>query len=510
MMPTRRWMTAFAIGVFALAFFANGCGGGNGYTPPPSGPTVTVAAAPASVSLGNQVTVTWSSTNVTSCSASGDWSGTKSVSGSETETPATAGTKSYTLTCTGAGGSASATATVAVIDDMAKLVSVDLADAFCPAECMLLVTINGTNFKLGDTLYFGSTAIPLASDNVESSEVKIIGIFDTPHYFPGRQKVYVDRGGRSSNALYFSFLGNLNTLALSTTEAFQLDQGRGYVVVYDLTSGAKLREFPLGRLMYDIAFDDGKNLVVYTHSYGVGFDEPSGNAFGGINDVFPPMAVSARDGYACVSEPAANRIIGLDLSQDTPPIVPAAVGDNPWNVVMTSFGSRLACVSYNAGDSQLSVVKVPDMILWNSTTLTGLTPMGKLPDIALGGWQLAVIEVSPTVKIAAALSRHDKKIVFTKIEADSAGNLTLTELPTVTLDGVPFRIAADNVHGTLVAAMDDNVAGITRFVKIDPATGAVTELQTTTTLFTAGLAVSADGSQIIGCEGSNCAFLPNQ
>ena len=73
----------------------------------------------------------------------------------------------------------------------------------------------------------------------------------------------------------------------------------------------------------------------------------------------------------------------------------------------------------------------------------------------------------------------------------------------------PFRIVADNANGALIVA--DVEAGLTRFLRVDVATGVVTpsELQATTDLLAVGLAISADGSKIYAAMRDQFQILSN-
>lgn len=526
-------------------FLLTGCGGGNGTQPPPPEQiTVTISPATATVTIGSTQQFTAAVTGTTNTAVT--WSvspangGTVSATGMYTApaTVPTGGTCTVTATSQ-ADSTKSASATVTVKDDMAQLTSIDPQSDFCLAECMPLVTVYFSGGRAGDVLNFGSFSTPLTADNVAAGQIQLVFAYDTDHYVPGRQMVFFARGDRTSNALFWSFLGDLNTVAVSSAtqvssaEVFENDQNLKKISAWDPQTGAKLREFPsAGWLVRGIAYDDGTGNLLFTVS-GAVFEATTADGDGvgstGYFDV-DPLAIAAKGGYGCNSQPPDDSLTILDLSA---PVnsrmspVSMAIGNNPWNTAMVSLGGQLACIVFNAGDSQLSVVKVPETSLWNSTTLVGLTEMGNLPDIVFGGWQMAVLEPSETVKIVAALSRYDKKVVLTKITVDDAGNLTFTDMGTVVLDpkldlnlkivGAPFRIAADSVHGIFIVALDDNVAGLTRFASINPATGAVAQLGSTSSLLAVGFAVSPDGSKLIACQNAQsasnsakCEFPPNQ
>ena len=59
-------------------------------------------------------------------------------------------------------------------------------------------------------------------------------------------------------------------------------------------------------------------------------------------------------------------------------------------------------------------------------------------------------------------------------------------------------------------ASADAPAILTRFTKVDAATGATSQLSTTTPLLAVGLLVSADGTKIYAAERNQLAVLNNQ
>src|SRR5258708_35879135 len=106
---------------------------------------------------------------------------------------------------------------------------------------------------------------------------------------------------------------------------------------------------------------------------------------------------------------------------------------------------------------------------------------------------------------AAILSRVHQDLCFVNLETQAVTG-------TYALPSDPFRIAADNSHGMLLVALagPTGLSGGTRFAKIDPATGTVTALQSTSSLLAVGITVSQDGRQIIACMRDACEAKPNQ
>ncbi len=62
----------------------------------------------------------------------------------------------------------------------------------------------------------------------------------------------------------------------------------------------------------------------------------------------------------------------------------------------------------------------------------------------------------------------------------------------------------------LIVAVDDYLAGVTRFGSVNPTTGVMTQLTATTPKLTVGLAVSPLDGRIIGCERDACDFMLEQ
>ncbi len=394
---------------------------------------------------------------------------------------------SAALICTvtnSVGKTATATATVALQYDTPVISSFSTVGIMCQAECLITVVVTGSGFYVGGTLYEDSTPMSLvsASTNVtgqpnmlpisENDRVAFIMIFDTPHYDPHRIKFSAaspndGHGGGTSNTVYLGFYGNQNTVALSignqnTTaptpaEVFQAYQAQSVIYKFLLSDGTSDGNFL--QAAHGISVDDKSGNLLLTPPWGIMEIAPSGQQVGGAWINLYSIAVAAKGGYGCAAQPYDGSLTSLDLSQ-LPRLSPVimAIGNEPWNVAMTKLGGEFACVAFNAGDLQLSVVKVPETQLWNFTTLVGLTPLGDLQSPPDGGWQLAVFDVSTTVKIIAVLSQHDKLVVFKQLQLDeNTGLVAINDLAQTPISwvinsdqqltgapvllGIPFRIA---------------------------------------------------------------------
>jgi hypothetical protein len=143
-----------------------------------------------------------------------------------------------------------------------------------------------------------------------------------------------------------------------------------------------------------------------------------------------------------------------------------------------------------------------NIALKGALTLTGITPASQVPALS-GGWQLVALGSGSASGTAAFLSQFDGTLVFVDLNS-------MTELRRASLQGVPFRIAADETHGTIVVAFADVAAGLTRFASVDVSTATVTALTSTSNLLSVGLLVSADGTQIYAAMRGQLQPLPNQ
>lgn len=319
----------------------------------------------------------------------------------------------------------------------------------------------------------------------------------------------IGQGGGTSNPGYLVFVGNENTLAVSSTVAYQLDQLSGMVHAFDLTSGSHLFDFNIdqtpGDLVVSVAIDDGTGKVIAGQEGNrVGIFTP-GNALGGVGLGQTVMGVAARSNFACVAEDQNNQINYFDLSQASTTLNPVAIAGKPWNVQLTQSGGKTLCVVQTIETPGLSFVSIPGGQLTGFVNFTGMTPASQTA--VNGGWQLAVMEYNTgsgtPVRIAAVMSRADQKVWFVDLSTNQiSGPFAVV--------GDPFRIAADNVHHKLIVALVDPSTGGTKFVSMDPATGVTTPLTTTSSLLAVGLGVSADGAKMYVSMRNQFVILPNQ
>lgn len=518
------------LGLMLTSCGGAGVGANGGASAPVSTPAVTLKAAPATpITSGESVNLTWSSTNATSCTASSlpaesDWSGPKAMSGSQTAKPSATGTQTYTLSCSGAGGTVSASVPVTVTSNSATptIASIVPQSIYLDRESTANnVEIRGSGFLPGCVLHdslFGDTTLPSGTD---PSQIAANISFDTPHYSPGWITFSVSCPSGASNSVNVAFVGNQNTLALSASgEMYQLDQAQGapagqngFVRTFN-PNGTGNGSFLVGALANGIAFGDttGQVLVSYPGGPVVMYDPTTGMAVNTAGVTFAPsVGVATKNGLGCATEPVQGNLscFVVSLNLFNPPFRSVAAGNQPWSLAMVALGAETDAVVYSRESTEIrrySVVDLNDsplITLKGAVTLSGITAADQLQAGVGGGWQVVTFNSGAASGTAAFLSQFDKILVFIDLN-------TMTELTRVTLQGIPFRIAADETHARAIVAFADVTAGLTRFSSVDVVTGTVTKLTSTSALLTTGLAVSADGGSLDGAMRAQLVVLVNK
>jgi len=518
-----------------LALTLTSCGGAGvgangGASASGSAPAVTLKAAPATlITLGESVNLTWSGTNATSCTASsslaeGDWSGPKAMSGSQAVKPSATGTQTYTLSCSGAGGTVSASVPVTVNSNSAAptIGSIVPQSIYLDQEgAANNVQISGSGFLPGCVLHdslFGDTTLPSGTD---PSQIAANLSFDTRHYSPGWITFSVSCPNGASNSANVAFVGNQNTLVLSASgEMYQLDQAQGapagqngFVRTFN-PNGTGNGSFLVGALANGIAFADttGQVLVSYPGGPVVMYDPTTGMAVNTAGVTFAPsVGVATKSGLGCATEPVQGNLscFVVSLNLFNPPFRSVAAGNQPWSLAMVALGTETDAVVYSRESTEIRRYSVMDLndspliTLKGAVTLSGITAADQLQAGVGGGWQVVTFNSGAASGTAAFLSQFDKILVFIDLN-------TMTELTRVTLQGIPFRIAADETHARAIVAFADVTAGLTRFSSVDVVTGTVTKLTSTSALLTTGLAVPADGGSLDGAMRSQLVVLVNK
>jgi hypothetical protein len=383
------------------------------------------------------------------------------------------------------------------------------------------VEVRGSGFLPGCVLHdslFGDTTLPSGTD---PSQIAANLSFDTPHYSPGWITFSVSCPSGASNSVNVAFVGNQNTLALSASgELYQLDQAQGapagqngFVRTFN-RNGTANGSFPVGALANGIAFADttGQVLVSYPRGPVIMFDPTTGMAVNTAGVTFAPsVGVATKNGLGCATEPVQGNLscFVVSLNLFNPPFRSVAAGNQPWSLAMVALGAETDAVVYSRESTEIrrySVVDLNDsplITLKGAVTLSGITAADQLQAGVGGGWQVVTFNSGVASGTAAFLSQFDKILVFIDLN-------TMTELTRVTLQGIPFRIAADETHARAIVAFADVTAGLTRFSSVDVVTGTVTKLTSTSALLTTGLAVSADGGSLDGAMRAQLVVLVNK
>jgi hypothetical protein len=201
----------------------------------------------------------------------------------------------------------------------------------------------------------------------------------------------------------------------------------------------------------------------------------------------------------------------------------SAAGQEAWSLVLTpgcggndafvldrqGTGNGLQLARFGVSKSGGIVTITPA----NSLTLTGFTPADTLRAAlpASGGWHIAVLDSGThtcTVAVMAPILNADQSVSY-KLEL--VNGTTMHQIGSaITLPANSFRIAADNTNQSFIVASADAPAMLTRFAKVDTATGVTSQLSTTASLLAVGLLVSADGTKIYVAQRDQLAVLNNQ
>ena len=521
------------------------CSGGSsgmGFTPPPPAPiSVSISPTSATVQSGNTqqftATVTGSANTAVTWSAS---SGTISSSGLYTA-PSVGANTPATITATAeADSSKSASASVTVTPAPRTITSIGPAGIFFDRDLATLrnIQVNGTGFLVGDhgkfspSLFVGSALLVNLNQIVFS-----IGL-DTHHWSPGWFSLQICNSDESlcSNAMDFAFFGNQNTLATSGTELFQLDQGQGLPAGQNgflrkfTPAGVAESSFFIQVLNLGIAFDTSTNQFDFSFVAGgsgsIFTYDINGTALNGVGaGSILPVAVATNADISCFTQStsATNGLGCFDTAQVSPTITFAAAGQEAWSLAMTAgCGGNDAFVMDRQGSgsglqlSRFGVSKsggVATITPAGSLMLTKFTPADTLRAAlpSSGGWHIAVLDTGAhacTVAVMAPILNADQSVSY-KLELVDGTTMQQVGSP-IALPANSFRVAADNTHQAFIVASADAPAILTRFTKVDAATGVTSQLSATTPLLAVGLLVSADGTKIYAAQRDQLAVLNNQ
>ena len=528
---------------FIVCIAATSCSGGGsgmGSTPPPPVPvSISISPTSATVQSGNTqqftATVTGSASTAVTWSAS---SGTISSSGLYTA-PSVGSDTPATITATSrADTSKTASASVTITPAPRTITSIAQAGIYFDRDLPVFrnIQVNGTGFLSSDHGKFFPSLFVQSTQFVSTSQaIFSIGI-DTQHWSPGWFSLQICNSdeSRCSNTADFAFFGNQNTLTRSGTELFQLDQAQdlpagqnGFVRKFTF-SGVADGSFFVGALNLGFSFDSSTNDLSFSAASGRGIAirDANGNTVNSAAaGTIDPVAIAAQNGITCFTQPTSstNGIGCFDALQATPTLSFAAAGQEAFSLAITpGCGGNDAFVLDRQGTgsglqlSRFGVSKsggVATIVPAGSLTLTGFTPADTLRAAlpSSGGWHIAVLDSGPhacTVAIMAPILNADQSISY-KLELVDGTTMQQIGSP-IALPANSFRIAADNTHQAFIVASADAPAILTRFTRVDAATGVTSQLSATTNLLAVGLLVSADGTKIYAAQRDQLAILNNQ
>lgn len=515
-------IAVFVVLAIALAAIVAGCGGSGGSVvppppPPPPAQPPSITTQPTSQTVAVGVSATFSVVATGTSPLSYQWrkDGTNIAGATSASftiaSVAMSDAGNYTVVVSNSAGSATSNAATLTVNQPAPVITeVTPETLWCNRECagppfaeLPWIIIRGSNFTTNDTVTISHGTI-LQGEHTSSTEKRMSVSFGSLAWSPGWVTIVISGSGGTTTSR-FAFLGNLNTLAISNTHAFQLDQGAGKVHRFRLSDGAKDLEWGAGRLTYHLAIDEqlGRLLTFQSNRFFIVWDFDGQNVGGNTNGSIL-LAGASRGGHGCISQDIDDQIVSVDLSQINPSMVAASIGDQPHSVAMTNILGQLVCVVYNREDNVLSVVDIPSMNLRGFVFLAGLTK-ASMVSTAQGGWQLGVFHSGSSAGKAVLLAQADKKLAVVDLNTNP-----LQELRRIDLSGFPFRIATNDADGSVIVAYVDVAAGLTRFEKINPNTGVVTSLSITSNLLCTGFGVSTDGTKLYCANRDQFQILNNQ
>jgi hypothetical protein len=375
------------------------------------------------------------------------------------------------------------------------------------------IQINGSGFAAGCVLHLADPWVDLTLlEGTAPNKIWVTLSFSwsPPQFY--RWSVKCPAG--TSNSMSFGYQGNQNTLALdSSGKLFQLQQGTltddKQQHIWKFLVGPGTTVTPNGFLTEGgsgIAYDETTKSIVRAGAGSMVVDWTNASGVHTAYNGKQTMAVAARSGYACVTQPKDGLVSSFDLAQDTPSMISTSVGSYPWSLTMAQLGKELDAIVYSRGDSTLWRISVPDMSTKGFLFLPGITQVGADASATAGGWQLAAFNSGPAVGTGAFLAQPDKQLVIFDIA--TMKETKRVDLRAILGDGLsPIRIAADETHGSILVAIADPVAGLSRFISVDAKTGTATNLSVTSNLLAVGFGVSPDGTQMYACAANECQAL---
>jgi hypothetical protein len=254
-----------------------------------------------------------------------------------------------------------------------------------------------------------------------------------------------------------------------------------------------------------IAVDDVTHTVLTPVSNDIVMAYDTNGRFkGAASNGDPIYSIAAKSGYACMSQPAIGVVSIWNLHDLlSGQLESFSLGKAPGHVWMADLRHEgLVCVVYDQAVTSVSVVSIPSIRIVKTIRLSGITPLDQLGPFQ-GGWRLIGFGRGPSAGIAGVLSFADKKIAF--VDLQQGKQISVAEF-----QWSPFEAAEDIKHGRVVTALFGMRSPRTHFSSVDPKSGHIRDLRSTTELFPAGLLVTLDGNSIVVFSGKDRQVLPNR
>jgi hypothetical protein len=389
------------------------------------------------------------------------------------------------------------------------------------------VTITGTGFQQGGKLSLTSFATTTLGAGPWGTEIDDGLTFNVSNMNPGWKTFqYCQPDGTCSNMLPFLLVGPNNTLAVDYVNGELYNYapagtGAGNfppALVYPFKiSGTTLTpgtNFSISYAAHDITYDSTSMYVMVAQDAGgpVGLYTSDGVPVNSNASSGSALSVAAYDGEGCATQPTGNFLScfiatqsGIPSGEITLDNQPSALAMGPVEgatsvlVLERDVAPALEKLNPNGGS-----IPIPE----TSVALAGFTPISTLQASQpyAGGWYEALNNGT-----SATLSSADNLAIF--INASS-----MQEVSSTAFTQPAYLLAPDTAHGTFIvqlpylatsANLANNSAGTSGFASLNPTTGKLTKLTSTSTLF-GGLAVSTDGTTLYVCSGSKCETQPNQ
>ena len=378
-----------------------------------------------------------------------------------------------------------------------------------------VTTITGSGFAGGELFYFSGYQNPgtVSSGNPATTITYIPNIQLRPRFI----NVYGTQadGTGKSNTVAFATLGIVPIAAACSDYIFADDQGDGIVRRFSRSDGSHV-DLNVGGDNGGIATDcnpDGSTnfVLIAQDNGGIAWYDKNGNgANGGVaGDGNPITGIAANNHVACTIEPIVHEVwctklvVGASVQKFSPAIgTPEALsmtsgcgGNTLFVLDAQGDGTNLVLYSFVVGaDGTLSGEK--------SVTLPGFTAESHFTQAEINNfvnWQVAASQTSCTAAVMAPVLNAATGTVSFSLAIVNGTTMTETTPSPVALPSGSFLISEDDVHSaTLVYVADvSGTAGVSRmWSRPNTASGALTQLSSTTSILDAGPILSPDGNTI--------------